>query len=460
MATTLETCAAFEVRQKRGLTTEQVQAQAPQRAKKRLQRSTQKSPRLPLQFWLLLACMFFVSISVFILDTSAAVLGFTATSIVLFFFGLAQQSYVRHGLLVLAKQPPRYSTVRRDGHEQSIPVAQVLPGDIILLMEGDYIPADIRLTQVNKLTVSQDYITGEILPVTKNTFTLHAKTPLDKQKNMGFAGTYVASGTAEGIVVGEPADRQLLHAIKKLSLTKPQEKKRIMAACIAGLIGATLLFFSVTIVAVIGLSALLALAAYYYVTFWIQYVSWVSLYEQCLAGGVRFKTFTALQKIAKVDYAIINMQQEVQELAVFVHRLQAELRIEVRPTALKNSVKDYEHALNISGSALSKQVFMNATRDKKLKLLREYQFLIGFDTVALNESISLLQQAGHSVLWVDDAKSPQPESGTANVYISQQAQPSNALLSAADAAYTRAPSLKRLAGLFDALDSFNRITKY
>lgn len=367
---------------------------------------------------------------------------------------------MRHGLLVLAKRPPHLVTLRRDGQEVSVPVQDVVHGDVIVLSEGDYIPVDARLVEVKQLVVSQNEQTGEPLPAPKNTFTLHAKTTLANQKNMVFAGSYVHAGTGVAIIVSDPVDTQSLHAIKKIPITKAQEKKRLVAAGIAAFIGLTPLFFNVNVFAAIALSALLSLCAYYYVTFWLQYVAWVSLYEQCVSGGIRFSTFGALQRTSKVDYVLVDVAEDPSELAAFVHRLQAELRVEVRALVPKNTITAYEQELNITGSALTKSVFMNATRDKKLKLLREYQFLVGFDAIALAESVSLLGQAGHTVLWVDSAHVPQPTAGIATAFISQNAQPSDALSEMTVATYTKAPSLKRLAGLFEAFASFNRITKY
>lgn len=94
------------------------------------------------------------------------------------------------------------TTVIRDGKKNTISLNQLVPGDVVLLHEGCRVPADIRLLRVEKLHVNQSRLTGEVLPVAKNTFPLANKAPISKQKNMAFSGSYVESGTGIGIVVG------------------------------------------------------------------------------------------------------------------------------------------------------------------------------------------------------------------------------------------------------------------
>lgn len=92
--------------------------------------------------------------------------------------------------------------VRRNGQEIEVPATELVPGDIVLLEEGQKIPADIRLYQVKSLSINEASLTGESVPVTKTTFAIDKKVSVGDQKNMAFSGTIVATGTAEGIVVG------------------------------------------------------------------------------------------------------------------------------------------------------------------------------------------------------------------------------------------------------------------
>ncbi len=90
--------------------------------------------------------------------------------------------------------------VRRGGQVIEIDSTELVPGDIVLLDEGQKVPADIRLISVKNLMVNEASMTGESLPVSKKTFALHDSRALGDQKNMAFAGTFIVSGTAEGIV--------------------------------------------------------------------------------------------------------------------------------------------------------------------------------------------------------------------------------------------------------------------
>lgn len=83
-----------------------------------------------------------------------------------------------------------------------LPIAQLVPGDIIKLAAGDMIPADLRVLSAKDLFISQAALTGESLPVEKSAApqTLAAD-PLDCQ-NLCFMGTNVVSGTALAMVIG------------------------------------------------------------------------------------------------------------------------------------------------------------------------------------------------------------------------------------------------------------------
>jgi Ca2+-transporting ATPase len=91
--------------------------------------------------------------------------------------------------------------IRRDGQVQEVDSAELVPGDIIILEEGQKIPADIRLLEANELHVNEASLTGESLPVSKNTEPINKDVPLGDQKCLLFAGTFIASGSGLGVVV-------------------------------------------------------------------------------------------------------------------------------------------------------------------------------------------------------------------------------------------------------------------
>lgn len=94
------------------------------------------------------------------------------------------------------------ATVIRDGKEEEVPLAKLVPGDIVKLSAGDMIPADLRIISSKDLFIIQSALTGESLPVEKfeTNGDSNFKSPLEI-KNICFLGTSVESGSAAGIVV-------------------------------------------------------------------------------------------------------------------------------------------------------------------------------------------------------------------------------------------------------------------
>ncbi|HKJ94993.1 MAG TPA: cation-transporting P-type ATPase [Gammaproteobacteria bacterium] len=91
--------------------------------------------------------------------------------------------------------------VRRDGRERDVPAEELVPGDVVLLNEGDLVPADCRVTKVEALQVDEASLTGESVPTGKGVDALPADTPLAERQNMVFKGTVVARGSGVGVVV-------------------------------------------------------------------------------------------------------------------------------------------------------------------------------------------------------------------------------------------------------------------
>lgn len=99
--------------------------------------------------------------------------------------------------------------VRRGGTVLEVDSKQLVPGDVVLLSEGQKVPADVRLFKLKNFSVNEASLTGESQTVTKNTFAIDEKAVLGNRKNMAFSGTFVASGRAEGFVVATGGDTEL-----------------------------------------------------------------------------------------------------------------------------------------------------------------------------------------------------------------------------------------------------------
>jgi Ca2+-transporting ATPase len=102
----------------------------------------------------------------------------------------------------LKKLTESKTQVRRDDQIFSIPSSELVPGDVILLSEGDIVPADIRLFDTNGLVIDESILTGESVPVQKDAaLTLPKETLPYELDNMALSGTTITKGNAEGFVV-------------------------------------------------------------------------------------------------------------------------------------------------------------------------------------------------------------------------------------------------------------------
>nr|MBA3724194.1 HAD-IC family P-type ATPase [Candidatus Levybacteria bacterium] len=115
--------------------------------------------------------------------------------------GFIQEYKAEKAIESLKKLMAFKAKVRRDGSEKEVLVADLVPGDIVILEEGAKVPADMRLLEVFSLTINEASLTGESVPSSKNAAELDGNKQLGDQKNMAFSGTSVASGRAIAVVV-------------------------------------------------------------------------------------------------------------------------------------------------------------------------------------------------------------------------------------------------------------------
>lgn len=93
------------------------------------------------------------------------------------------------------------ATVLRNGHKQTVEGESLVPGDIVVLEPGDKVPADLRVVQAINLQAQEAILTGESVPVSKQSEPVMREAVLGDRKSMLFSGTLVTSGTARGVVV-------------------------------------------------------------------------------------------------------------------------------------------------------------------------------------------------------------------------------------------------------------------
>lgn len=100
--------------------------------------------------------------------------------------------------------------VRRNGQVRTVDAEDLVPGDVVLLVSGDKVPADMRLVEdVRNLSIDESLLTGESVASGKSLPVLDEKTPVSDRDNMAFAGTVVATGKGTGVVVATGLDTEV-----------------------------------------------------------------------------------------------------------------------------------------------------------------------------------------------------------------------------------------------------------
>ncbi|OGN01631.1 MAG: hypothetical protein A3G51_04035 [Candidatus Yanofskybacteria bacterium RIFCSPLOWO2_12_FULL_43_11b] len=114
--------------------------------------------------------------------------------------GFYQEYKAERALAELKTYLKQRARVIRDGIEREIDAAELVPGDIIHLAQGDRIPADGRLLFVNDLQVDEAILTGESLPVSKSVEPVNVEAVIGDQYPMIFAGTLVTQGVGNAVI--------------------------------------------------------------------------------------------------------------------------------------------------------------------------------------------------------------------------------------------------------------------
>lgn len=126
--------------------------------------------------------------------------------------GVVQEYKAANALEALKSISAPTACVRREGEEALIPASQLVPGDIVLLEDGSIVPADIRLISENRMALQEASLTGESLPVEKDSETvLEPDAPLGGRVNMAYASSIVMYGNGEGVVVATGMDTEVGH---------------------------------------------------------------------------------------------------------------------------------------------------------------------------------------------------------------------------------------------------------
>lgn len=116
--------------------------------------------------------------------------------------GVAQESKAEKSLEALQKLSSHVAKVIRDGKLVVMPSKELVPGDIVIIETGDYVPADLRIIEATNLKAQEASLTGESVPVEKNTEAISdEKIGIGDRTNMLFSSSLITYGRGKGIVV-------------------------------------------------------------------------------------------------------------------------------------------------------------------------------------------------------------------------------------------------------------------
>jgi len=154
--------------------------------------------------------------------------------------GYVQEARAERAVAALRQMAAARASVVREGKRRSIASAEVAPGDILLLEEGDTVAADARLVRSASLQTAEAALTGESLPESKQTAPIAEETALGERSNMVFSGTAVTHGRGRAVVVATGMQTQMGHIAGMLkeapAETTPLQKELDHVGKLLGLI--------------------------------------------------------------------------------------------------------------------------------------------------------------------------------------------------------------------------------
>lgn len=116
------------------------------------------------------------------------------------FIGFFQELRAENAVEALRRMMVLKARVRRNGEVREVAAADLVPGDVILIGEGDSVPADARILTAKNLRMVEASLTGESVPVAKYEAALDSATPLAERRNMLWKGTHCVGGQATAVV--------------------------------------------------------------------------------------------------------------------------------------------------------------------------------------------------------------------------------------------------------------------
>jgi magnesium-transporting ATPase (P-type) len=166
--------------------------------------------RLLLQFHnLLIYSLLAAAVVSFLLGHTADAAVILAVVLVNAAIGFIQEGRAERALDAIRSMIDPRAAVMRGGHRVTIPAAEIVPGDIVLLEAGDRVPADLRLIRARNLKADEAVLTGESVPVDLTAAPAGADAVLGDRTSIAYSGTFIAAGQGAGVAVSTGANTEL-----------------------------------------------------------------------------------------------------------------------------------------------------------------------------------------------------------------------------------------------------------
>ena len=123
--------------------------------------------------------------------------------------GFLQEGKAEDALAAIRSMIAPQANVLRDGMRISVPLADLVPGDVVLIEAGDRVPAELRLLRARGLRIDEAILTGESVAASKHTDPVAEDAVLGDRRSVAFSGTLVAAGQGTGVVIATGLDTEI-----------------------------------------------------------------------------------------------------------------------------------------------------------------------------------------------------------------------------------------------------------
>jgi magnesium-transporting ATPase (P-type) len=123
--------------------------------------------------------------------------------------GFVQEGKAEKAMAAIRRMLAPRASVLRDGDRHTVDGEALVPGDVVLLEAGDKVPADLRLLQALNLQIQEALLTGESMPVEKNTRPVTGEAAIGDRVCMAYSGTLITSGAGRGVVVATGGETEI-----------------------------------------------------------------------------------------------------------------------------------------------------------------------------------------------------------------------------------------------------------